>query len=100
MDKGYVIGIKGTMYSSSQEKQDPSQRKAVPHYSTSLDAAALLERELERRELALTWVDCLESVVGAPLNIHDLIPQDLLCIARSSARSRTIAAILAAQEAK
>lgn len=71
----------------------------LPEYSTSLDAAALLEKALSERGLRLValhkLLDMCGTDMGAGINI-----MDVQCVADASAKDRTIAAVLAAQEAK
>lgn len=70
------------------------------NYSTSLDAAALLEAELARRNVP--YIMSLLDVLDDTWNLFEdwAYAKNMLRIATASAKQRTIAAILAAQEAK
>ena len=85
----------------------------IPNYSTSLDAAALLEAELARRGIMPKYNMTLCDVVGFDIVLrpcdycptiqggayYDPVdPAWLAPIIRASAKSRTIAAILAVQD--
>ena len=82
----------------SEDGLQPCSMPDILHeYSASLDAAALLEAELTRRELS--YIDDLLNVIDPALNVLDWADSDqLMRIATASAKSRTIACILAAQE--
>ena len=73
----------------------------IPRYSTSLDAAALLEKALSERGLRDENYKCLYSVVAGCIDNIAAKHGDVIEAAMfASARDRTIAAVLAAQEAK
>lgn len=81
----------------------------IPRYSISLDAAALLERELDKRDLDDKYADTLIDITcGGKAYLVERHYQcgytagcaGVWAVATASAQQRTIAAILAAREAK
>ena len=82
---------------------------SAKRYSTSLDAAALLERELARRGLDEERAEQLSTLLGTDVissteyGQHEFFRTDWDAVSenqRASAKQRTIAAILAMQEGK
>lgn len=75
----------------------------LPDYSASLDAAAMLEQRLAERDILLEHVYALRLVhlLNVRLIDYDGVPDwySMSSMIRASALDRTIAAILAAQEA-
>lgn len=72
----------------------------IPNYSTSLDAAALLEAELARRGQPHTYIANLLGILDSSWRVFEdwASIERLAMVANASAKDRTIAAILAAQE--
>jgi len=66
----------------------------LPNYSASLDAAALLEARLAERDMEGNYGAALMDVLDKEFH------PSIFYIATATARDRTIAAVLAAQEAK
>jgi len=76
----------------------------LPNYSASLDAAALLEARLAERSPLLEheYAQQLKDILDVRLIDYDGVTDwySMSSMIRASARDRTIAAVLAAQEAK
>lgn len=70
----------------------------IPNYSASLDAAAVLEAEIKKRELDEDYAAVLFDATF-PTHLGDIYEHRLTPLITATAKARTVAAILAVQEA-